>query len=329
MNGHEEDLTEPEWPSYAICGMVVTVPPTEPLDLRSPADSPRFSPEIVLKKYLDDSTGKLPSRRVLAGRESEFIPCLRFSKPVTYEIAHRCALDFRAIVCAGEMWDSFLSEETVVLPLEVNLAGDAPIFYSNLNSLPRHVLGYILGDPDFLSVELGTHHIVKQAYWLENIPLWQVAMNDPALRLAANYLRESILSLLPDIERWMADGYSRDYDEPMEVARSEQAHWNAFKAVEAILGDPGKDKTGKKIRERMITRGLDPRAPWGTSDSSDITDAVIATMELRDPIDAHGCGKDKRPLRAGEVLDAQSLAHALLVRAVNAAQELEASVNGS
>jgi hypothetical protein len=327
MNSYERDLTEPEWSSWAICGMVVTVRPTETLDLRSPAGSPRFSPEIVLKKYLDDSTGKLPSRRVLARRESEFIPCLRFSKPVAYEIAHRYASDFRAIVSAREMNDPFLGEETVVLPLDANLAGDAPILYSALNSLPRHILEYILEDPDFLSLKLGTHDIVGQEYWLKQVPLWQTAMNNPALRLAANYLRESILSWLPDMERWMANGYSLEYDEPMEVARSEQAHWNAFKAIEAIIGDPGKDRTGKRLRERMTTRGIDLQAPWGTSDSGDIADAVIATMGLRDPIAAHGCGKDKRPLRAGELLDAQSLAHAILVRAVSAAEELGASVN--
>jgi len=50
-------------------------------------------------------------------------------------------------------------------------------------------------------------------------------------------------------------------------------------------------------------------------------------MKLRDPI-AHGCSKSKRPLRAGEVLEAQSLAHAILVRAVKAVQEPKASVNG-
>ena len=329
MNGHEEDLAEPEWSSYVICGMVVTVQPAEVLVLRSPSDALRFSPEIVLKKYLDDSAGRLPTPRVLARRESRFMPCLRFTEPVTHEVAQRYASDFRAIVCAEEMYDSFPYEETIVLPLEANLAGDAPILYSELNSLPHHILAYILGDPDFVSHYVESHACRQQGWWLDCVPSWQAAMNDPAFRLAANYLRESILSLLPDMERWMADGYSRDYDEPMEVARSEQAHWNAFKAVEAILGDPGKDKTGKRIRERMVTRGLDPRAPWGTSGSSDIADAVIATMKLRDPIDAHGWGKEKRPLRAGEVLDAQSLAHAILVRAVNAAQELEASVNGS
>ncbi len=73
----------------------------------------------------------------------------------------------------------------------------------------------------------------------------------------------------------------------------------------------------------------DSRAPGGTLDSSDIANAVIAAMNLCDPIAAHDCGKDKRHLRVGETPEAQSLAHAILVCAVNVAQEPKGSVKGS
>ena len=102
----------------------------------------------------------------------------------------------------------------------------------------------------------------------------------------------------------------------MSISRAESAFLNAFKVVEAIVGEPSKNRTRQKLTQRLRGRGVDPEESVGYRFKDNLIDKVLKYHPLRDEIAAHGIGKIKRGLRLSEIIDLQSFARHLLLSSV-------------
>jgi len=204
-----------------------------------------------------------------------------------------------------------------VLPVPIQLP--VPVTRASLESKLRPQVRYWFGSTSRFRDAFGSY-VVSPGDWLaDRRTLFQAYISDRRYRLACTYLYDSILELGFHASDWADEGYSPEFDRYVNVARSESAFQNAYKAVEALIGEPGKDRTHKKIRERLIAIGVDPDLPVGYVEKRPITERVMAHHKTRDTVTAHGSGK-KRRLRLPDIIDLQALARELLVseRAYNA-----------
>lgn len=86
--------------------------------------------------------------------------------------------------------------------------------------------------------------------------------------------------------------------------------------VEAIIGEPGKDRD--KFRRRMASKGLDfdERVGFRGSRRMALGEEIYRLQELRDSTSAHGIRRRKRPVTVFEAMRAQHLAESLLHQAL-------------
>lgn len=91
---------------------------------------------------------------------------------------------------------------------------------------------------------------------------------------------------------------------------------NSFRVVEAIVGEPGKDRD--KFRKRMADRGLnfDERVGFRGSRRKAFGEEIYRLQELRDSTSAHGIRRRKDPVTFFEAMWAQHLAESLLHQAI-------------
>ena len=95
--------------------------------------------------------------------------------------------------------------------------------------------------------------------------------------------------------------------------RAENALHNAFKAVEAIIGDPPKDD--QKLFQKMSAAGLDPNEPVGYHTEAPLYSVIRTMSRARDTKSAHG-STDDRKLRILEITEYQALAEAVVLAAI-------------
>jgi hypothetical protein len=91
---------------------------------------------------------------------------------------------------------------------------------------------------------------------------------------------------------------------------------NSFRVVEAIVGEPGKDRD--KFRKRMADKGLDfdERVGFRGSRTRAFGEEIYRLQELRDSTSAHGIRRRKHPVAFFEAMSAQHLAESLLHQAL-------------
>jgi hypothetical protein len=140
---------------------------------------------------------------------------------------------------------------------------------------------------------------------------------NPDFQKASDYLFKSMEDLEFDIKDWSENNFGNNLDSFLPISDSESSLTNAFKAIEAIVGEPSKNRTEDKIKKRLILWGNDPSEKVGFTHKESIVDKILKCHTLRDRIAAHGIGKYKRNLRLSEILDAQSLARHLLLTKVD------------
>lgn len=93
----------------------------------------------------------------------------------------------------------------------------------------------------------------------------------------------------------------------------ESAIQNAFKAIEAIIGDPPKDK--KKLHAKLTAIGIDPNEQVGYRTKRSIETEIREMNRVRDKKAAHG-STDNRSLTAIEVLNYQDCAGYIVQAAI-------------
>jgi len=91
---------------------------------------------------------------------------------------------------------------------------------------------------------------------------------------------------------------------------------NSFRTVEAIVGEPGKDR--RKFQQRLASRGLsyEERVGFPGTRRRPLGDVIYDLQELRDSTSAHGIRRRRRPVTWFEAMNAQHLAESLLHQAL-------------
>ena len=99
---------------------------------------------------------------------------------------------------------------------------------------------------------------------------------------------------------------------PCRMVDAESAVWHAFKAVEAVIGDPSSD--ARKLRRRLDELGLmDFPGVWRHEEPVDLVARVSDFVGTRDRRAAHGRHhRGRAPLTFYEIMDYQYFAGALL-----------------
>ncbi|MBN1161456.1 MAG: hypothetical protein JXA17_05880 [Dehalococcoidales bacterium] len=156
--------------------------------------------------------------------------------------------------------------------------------------------------------------------------VWQiipVMIQSSSIMDAANFYRESIM------QAWVPDDdvfeiVCQDSDIPFsqtQRAKIETAYQNAFKAIEAIIGEPPKDK--KKIRTKLNNAGLDPDEEIGYSlygmkpGREKFIKKLMDMQKTRDKMAAHGKTTIPRTIDYCELKDKQALAQYVILRHID------------
>jgi hypothetical protein len=93
---------------------------------------------------------------------------------------------------------------------------------------------------------------------------------------------------------------------------TEAAYWNAFKAIEALAGEPGNEQ---RFRERLVAMGINPDEPVGLREQLPLIRRIREVHRTRDARAGHGHRSKthgSKPIAYRELLDAQVLAHACI-----------------
>ena len=118
----------------------------------------------------------------------------------------------------------------------------------------------------------------------------------------------------------------------VERARVETAYQNAFKAVEAVVGEPSKDR--RKLRLRLTTRGINPDEMvgynvYGTKPAKDtILTKLIDMHQTRDKKAAHGKSNVPRTIGYCELRDKQELARYLILTNIDFILQYQNTASG-
>ena len=157
-------------------------------------------------------------------------------------------------------------------------------------------------------------YTVESLSWVEHaIPyLKGYAVNNDFQR-GCSYLFLSMWELGVDACDWREEEYDPEFYRFVSISKAESAFLNAFKAVEAIVGEPSKDRTRHKLAQRLRERKIDPQESVGYRVKEKLIDKIVKFHSLRDQIAAHGIGRTKKTLRLSEIIDLQSLARHLLL----------------
>jgi hypothetical protein len=96
----------------------------------------------------------------------------------------------------------------------------------------------------------------------------------------------------------------------------EGAVLNSFRAVEAVVGEPGKRQ--ERFRQRLLNSGVEPDQQVGYSGEAQhaIIDRIRWLRDLRDATSAHGRRGRASPLTYREVMEAQDVARAVVMDAL-------------
>jgi hypothetical protein len=168
-----------------------------------------------------------------------------------------------------------------------------------------------IGDPEWEGLMTGTG---LGLHWPAIMPLLPALLLDGGLWRGAQYYLGSL-----NVFAFMGDDMLDTLNEPEAVPETpyrmvdaESAVWHAFKAVEAVIGDPSSD--ARKLRRHLDELGLmDFPGVWQHEEPVDLVARVSEFVGTRDRRAAHGRHHTGRePLTFYEIMDYQYFAGALL-----------------
>lgn len=185
--------------------------------------------------------------------------------------------------------------------------------------LEQHMAGRLALDSDEVGFDFPSIVLTKAVYLSRPVvdAAWRITpilARDESLHRAAGFLKASQDEFfvwpgaLPD-----AIGHEADTARSgVEQTSFERALQEAFKAVEAVLGDPPSDD--RKLFEKIQGIGLDPEERAGYKDKRPLHQVIRDMNAARDKKAAHG-STTGRDITVGELLCYQSCAR-VVVRAV-------------
>lgn len=147
-------------------------------------------------------------------------------------------------------------------------------------------------------------------------------LDSPPLFDACNFLLLSLseFAFLGDTIREVLADPSAFPPRKEDQVRVEEAIWNAFRAIEAIIGEPNKDD--RKFFQQLRAWSIDPLEPVGYYDDVEpIFKKVRKIQANRDSRAAHGRRGHKArregPITYYELMDAQKLAQHIICWAMD------------
>lgn len=135
---------------------------------------------------------------------------------------------------------------------------------------------------------------------------------------ASSFYRESIMLARvvdDDVFEMMSDGSDTPASQ-VDRARVETAYQNAFKAIEAVIGEPPKDE--KRLRMELLKSGINPDENVGFElygmkpGKETILKKIVDMQHNRDKKAAHGKTNEPRNIGYCELKDKQALARYLI-----------------
>lgn len=219
------------------------------------------------------------------------------------------------------------------LPVPASRANGAPIpdcsTVVSRSDLVRHDRSR---DDDQVIGDLMIGSLLEECIWVpeldEALEMLPVSVRSPYFE-AVHFYRESIEHFYfydPDIRMTLADR-ERAPATQVERTRVEAAVWQAFKALEAIIGDPPKDE--RKFQNKLQSHGIDPDEQVGfqpcSVPESEHGDTPLEAMSAkirkmgacRDKRAAHGSrtGPD-RTISYYELMDFQACSQVCVITAI-------------
>jgi len=151
--------------------------------------------------------------------------------------------------------------------------------------------------------------------WNELMKYFMAFLIDRDLWHAGQYYlaSSSIFAFVGDDVRHTLHERSEVPENPYRAVDAESALWLAYKAAEAIVGDPS--GRVKRLRKAIADAGLeDFPGVWRGEDTKDVVEHLVEFVALRDKQAAHGKHHGgRRPLTFFEVMNAQYLSRGLLL----------------
>ena len=149
--------------------------------------------------------------------------------------------------------------------------------------------------------------------------VWQIlptVVKNQSLLDAASFYRESIRNI------WVPDGDLSELvfdgtDMPAissEKATVETAYQNAFKSIEAIIGEPSSNQ--RKFRVKLVEQGFNPDEIVGYMKlwKQPLMNKILDMQTIRDKKAAHGKTVRPREISYSELTDKQKLARYIIIQ---------------
>lgn len=175
------------------------------------------------------------------------------------------------------------------------------------------LIGTFFASTTELEMCFGRYSLETIEVFEKTMPLLGRCISNEKVQLATSYLYESMKQLGWDVCDWREERYDPEATRYVSVGAAESAFQNAYKAIEAIIGDPGKDRSDRKMKTRLQAIGLDPFESVGYLLKEPLLERFKRYYAMRDSIAAHGSGKMKRPIKMGEIIDLQAMARHILL----------------
>lgn len=188
-----------------------------------------------------------------------------------------------------------------------------PWLAANLQAVCASEIVETLGQPDFSPSVFDGGHGYNLERLTELMPWLGRYADDAAFQRAVSYLATSIKELGVDACDWREQDFDREFSLFTSVSIAESAFLNAYKAIEALVGDKGKDRTEKRYLGRLAAIGIEPSEMVGYREQESIIEKARRYYQMRDAIAAHGLGAYKRDLLLSEIIDLQALARHILL----------------
>lgn len=143
------------------------------------------------------------------------------------------------------------------------------------------------------------------------VPAWE----DSKVYKAISFLYKSVKELGVDLCDWRENGYDESFETYINDGARESAFQNAYKAVEAILGDLGGErKRENRIIMRLRDVGINPNRHMSLRGET-LKELLAKYALTRDKITAHG-SVSKRRLPLAEIIGLQADARYILLKSI-------------
>lgn len=221
------------------------------------------------------------------------------------------------------------------------MAALALVYDLDIEDIPTAVLipEDIIKKGRFISIKdiIGNHGIGSEIYsrFIHSVGVpkqvldyvWRIVpymVKNKLLMDAAHFYKESIGRVWiadDDVFNIMVDN-SNIPESQTERARVETAYQNAFKAIEAVIGEPPKDE--RKLKMKLLGASINPDEKVGYNlyemkpGKETILKKVVDMHQNRDKMAAHGKTITPRTIGYCELKDKQALARYILLSHINA-----------